>query len=163
MNYEQNVGILREFLGTTAAVCACYNIGTARDERRKTMEIQNNESMTADDSKQMRLAYSMVISGRAIDELLGECGISEEEFTAWVLDGSFADCAAGITSKMNGVYAPYFLYCLLDCAKKGSVPAIKLFFELFERKGLFGKSSGGSVSADPEIETLREDLFGSAE
>lgn len=117
------------------------------------MEIQNNESISAD-PRMVRLAYTMVTSGRTVAELLEEHGISEEEFTAWVLDGSFAECAAGVTTKMCKAYTPYFLFSLLDCARNGSVPAVKLFFELFWKK------SDGASSADSEIETLRADLFG---
>lgn len=120
------------------------------------MEIQNNGSPMSDGQqlRQIRVAYAMVVSGRTVEEILEEYGISEEEFSGWILDGTFAECAEAVTQKMVGVWAPYFLHSLLESARKGNVPAIKLYFDTFGRK------NGVAVTASPEIETLRADLFG---
>lgn len=155
-NCEQLVGSLWEFYGAKDMLASCYNIGTARNERRKTMEIQSSLNCK---SQQMLLAYAMLQSGRSLEELLEEYGISEEEFTSWILDDSFAECAGNMTSRMSGIYAPYMLHSLVETAMKGSVPAIKLYFELFDVHGIFGRKSRRAVTASAEIETLRADIF----
>lgn len=106
---------------------------------------------------QARVAYAMVRQRRPVEEILAQEGISDEEFIRWVRRGSFSEYAASLAKGFAEADAPYIWSSLTDMAKKGSVPAIKLYFDIWNRK------STGRGTVDGETEALRLDLFGEDE
>lgn len=106
---------------------------------------------------QARVAYAMVRQRRPVEEILAEEGVSDEEFIRWVRLGGFSEYAASLAKGFAEADAPYIWSSLTDMAKKGSVPAIKLYFDIWNRKGT------PRASVDGETEALRLDLFGEDE
>jgi len=106
------------------------------------------------DARQAAVAYAMVRSGKGIDDILRENDVSDEEFASWVLDGSFRGYASALARGFAEADEAYIWNSLLEAAKKGSIPAIKLYFDLQNKKSTAQTNVGG------EIGVLRHEIFG---
>ena len=124
----------------------------------------NRDNRIADDAGldkcRCDVAYAMVRSGKSLDEILGEYSVTEEEFTGWIRDGRFTEYVAELAKKFAKADEPFVWTSLLNEIRKGSIPAIKLYFEIWNKR-----SGTASSSADPpdELTAVREEIFGSGD
>ncbi len=108
--------------------------------------------------RQSDVAYAMVRSGKPIGEILEEFAVSDEEFTEWVRDGRFSEYAASLARGFAEADAPYIWTSLLNTAKGGSIPAIKLYFEIWNKR------HGTDPPEIPEeLSAVRDEIFGGGE
>ncbi len=131
------------------------------------MEISEKETNgaspdhAASDGRQALVAGAMVRGEEALEKILAEYSVSEEEFTKWVLDGRFSEYAQALARGLAEANAPYIWAVLVEEAKQGKVPAIRLYFDVWAKNHSAG---GGLSSVDgspaPEIQALRDALFG---
>ena len=78
-----------------------------------------------------------------------------DEFAEWVRDPSFREYTASLARDFAEADEVNVWKSLLDLIKGGSVPAIKLYFDLQSKR----TSSQRRVASDEVIE-LRRDIFG---
>ena len=132
------------------------------------MEITDNHSSAAEvelneygvSEKQAAVAYAMVRGGKPVSDILAENGVDEEEFTSWVRMGRFSEYASALASGFAQADAPYIWNSLLESAKEGNMQAIKLYFDIWNKKQAAASHSQCRVYTDPEIEAVRRDIFG---
>ncbi|MBE6541071.1 MAG: hypothetical protein E7672_01325 [Ruminococcaceae bacterium] len=105
--------------------------------------------------KQSSLAMAMVRLNDPLEEILSRLGIGEDEFAEWVRDPSFREYTASLARDFAEADEVNVWKSLLDLIKGGSVPAIKLYFDLQSKR----TSSQRRVASDEVIE-LRRDIFG---
>ena len=113
--------------------------------------------------KQADVAYAMVRGGKQISEILSEHGVSEEEFTEWVREGSFSEYAAALASGFAKADAPYIWNALICSAKEGNIQAMRLYFDIWHKKQTATVKGGEYSLPDADIQKLRSDIFGEAE
>lgn len=120
-------------------------------ERREPVD-SNGKEISA---KQSEVALALVTGDGETHEILDEYGVSEDEFTSWIRDAGFRDHIDSLARDFAeaGVYEIW--KSLMKHAKEGSVPAIKLYFEM-KNKRVTESRSGIS----PDINDLRRDIFG---
>jgi hypothetical protein len=119
-------------------------------ERRNTVVENETEKQNP---KQAAVAFAMVRSGKELETILRENDVSDEEFTSWILDGSFRDYVSHLARGFAEADAPLVWGSLIENAKKGSVPAMKLYFDLQNKK------SAARADVGWEIEALRRGIF----
>ena len=128
---------------------------------------EESRSITADGYEisqlQADVAYAMVRGGKQINEILSEFGVSDEEFTSWVRDGSFSEYASTLASGFAKADAPYIWNSLICSAKEGNMQAIKLYFDIWHKKQAARVRANEGLVIDGEIENLRSDIFGEAD
>ena len=137
-----------------------YNIGTADEEiRRRLKRSGRREPVDINENglsqRQADVALAMVRRGDHLEDILHEYGMSEEEFTCWVRDGTFREYAASLARDFAEADEVNVWKSLIALIKDGSVPAIKLYFDLRNKR-----SASCAVSVDSGIEALRRDIFG---
>lgn len=110
------------------------------------------------DRRQCDVAYAMVRSGKPLEEILAGYGVTEEEFTQWVMDGRFTEYAASLARGFAEADAPYVWTSLLNTAKSGNIPAIKLYFEIRNKR-----HGADAVQIPDELSAVRDELFGGGE
>ena len=110
--------------------------------------------------KQREVAYAMVRGEQAFDEVMKEYEVGEEEFTDWVRDGRFTEYAASLARGFAEADAPYVWKDLLDLTHNGSVPAIRLYFDILNKKPAVSKTE---PSVEEEIAGLRKGVFSDSE
>lgn len=96
-----------------------------------------------------------VCSGKLIEEVLEEYSLTREDISS-IGDG---DVLASAARRAAEAEIPYVWSALLSSAKKGNVPAIKLYFELWNKN----RTASPDTRASDEIDSLREDVFGGDE
>jgi hypothetical protein len=75
-----------------------------------------------------------------------------------VRDGRFSEYAAALARGFAEADAPYIWTSLLNAAKGGSIPAIKLYFEIWNKK------HGTDPPEIPdELLAARDEIFGGGE
>lgn len=112
------------------------------------------------DKRQCDAAYAMVRSGRPMEEILAQFGVTDEEFTEWIRDGRFAEYAASLARGFAEADAPYIWASLLNTAKGGNIPAIKLYFEIWNKN----RASPVQNADMPDgLTAMREEIFGEEE
>lgn len=107
--------------------------------------------------KQRDAAYAMVCGQKTKNEVLAQLGISEAEFTGWVLDGRFTEYAASLARGYAEADLPYVWKILLGMVRAESVSAIRLYFDLLGKK-LPAPSAERAGNSD--LSGLRESIFG---
>lgn len=107
--------------------------------------------------RQCDVAYAMVRSGKPVQEILEEFSVTDEEFTQWVRDGRFSEYASSLARGFAEADAPYIWTSLLDMAKGGNVPAIKLYFEIWNKRHTASESS---VDPPDGLTAVRDEIFG---
>lgn len=107
-------------------------------------------------AKPREVAYAMVRGDGSITELMERFGIDEAEFTEWICGGKFTDYAMSLARGYAEADAPYVWRTLRDLIHGGSVPAIRLYFDLLAKKpsGAGAENHGGA-----ELSGLRESIF----
>ena len=107
-------------------------------------------------TKQKEMAYAMVRSPKTLDELLGEFGISDAEFTEWVLDGRFTEYTASVARGYAEADLPYVWKVLQGLVQSGGISAIRLYFDLVGKKP---PVQGEIRSGNTDLTGLRERIF----
>ena len=120
-------------------------------------EAEVTENGSGPDPKQRGVAYAMVRGEKTLDEVLEQFGVGEAEFTGWVCGGQFTDYAVSLARGFAEVDAPYVWKDLLGLIRGGSVPAIRLYFDLLSKKTA-GRGCERPTAA--ELAGLRESIFG---
>lgn len=111
------------------------------------------------DKRKWDAAYAMVRSGRPMEEILAQYAVTDEEFTEWIRDGKFAEYAAALARGFAEADAPYVWASLLAETKKGSIPAIKLYFEIWNKN----RSPAKDPEIPAELTAMRDEIFGEDE
>ncbi len=110
--------------------------------------------------RQADVAHAMVRCGKPADEIIAQYGVTEEEFTEWVRDGRFSEYAAELARGFARADAPYIWSSLLNEAKGGSIQAIRLYFDIWNKMQSAKPKEGGAVTVDSEIDSIRGEIFG---
>jgi len=157
------MGKLREKHEMTEHMFVCYNMGTAEERRNPVEETDICAGSSSEQygitDRQADVAYAMVRYGKPASEIIAEYGVTEEEFTAWVRDGRFSEYASSLARGFAQADAPYIWNSLLDSAKDGNIQAIKLYFDIWNKLQA-AKPKESAATADPEIDSIRADIFG---
>ncbi len=110
------------------------------------------------DRRRCDVAYAMVRSGKTLDEILAEFSVTDEEFIGWIRDGRFAEYAAALARGFAEANAPYVWSSLLSEIREGTIPAIKLYFEIWNKNR--GAASDAAVGPGSSLAAVREEIFG---
>ena len=110
--------------------------------------------------KQREVAYAMVRGDRTLAEVLERYGVDEGEFTGWVCDGPFTEYAASLARGFAEADAPYVWKVLLELSRGGSVSAIRLYFDILNKKPAV---RGTERAIGMELTGLRESIFAEPE
>ena len=110
--------------------------------------------------RQADVAYAMVRHGKRADEIISQYGVTEEEFTDWVREGSFSEYASELARGFARADAPYIWNSLLDSAKEGNIQAIKLYFDIWNKMQAAKPKDDGVAVVDSEIGSIRAEIFG---
>lgn len=113
--------------------------------------------MDEDIAKPMEVAYAMVRGEGSIAELMERFGVDESEFAEWICGGRFTEYAMSLAKGYAEADAPYVWRTLRDLIHGGSVPAIRLYFDLLAKKQ--GGVSGDRQAVSAELSGLRESIF----
>ena len=128
-------------------------------ERGESVDINENGEQTEQidviSEKQSALAMAMVRLNDPLAEILSRLGICEDEFAEWVRDPVFREYTASLARDFAEADEVNVWKSLLDLIKGGSVPAIKLYFDLQSRR-----TSAQRRALSDEIGELRRDIFG---
>ncbi len=111
------------------------------------------------EKRQRDAAYAMVRSGKPVEEILAEFSVTDEEFTEWIRDGKFAEYAASLARGFAEADAPYVWASLLNTAKSGNIPAIKLYFEIWNKN----RAPSQSFEIPGTLTAVRDEIFGEDE
>ncbi len=123
-------------------------------------EVCGDEIAVTVGGTQERVAAELARGGKALEEILAEYSVGEEEFTKWVLDGRFSEYAEALARGLAEVSAPYIWSVLVDEAKQGKVPAIRLYFDVWAKNHSSVQRTGVSALPSAQLESLREAIFG---
>ena len=139
----------------------------AADERRFILEIYDNTlpleiSGEKMDERQAAVARALVRGSGTIEEILTEYSVSDEEITSWVLDGRFTQYAESLARAFAEMNAPFIWAALVNEAKDGKIPAIRLYLDVWAKNHRADAGSHLSLLGSPssDIEELRSDIFG---
>ncbi len=120
-------------------------------------------SQTQKQAAQAMLLNSVFLGGgdKPVEFVLHEAGTTTAEFSHWMEDGSFSAYLYRLIERYALSMAPVIWESLLQSAKEGDTKAIRLYFDLCERRR--GESDGvamfGTGTADAEVERIRKELF----
>ena len=110
------------------------------------------------DKRRRDVAYAMVRSGKRLDEILADFSVTDEEFSEWIRDGQFGEYAAAFARGFAQANAPYVWESLLSETREGSIPAIKLYFEIWNK---CRETASGSAAGPPwALSAMRSEIFG---
>ena len=110
------------------------------------------------DKRRRDVAYAMVRSGKRLDEILADFSVTDEEFSEWIRDGRFGEYAAALARGFAEANAPYVWESLLSETREGSIPAIKLYFEIWNKYR--GSAPEGTAGPPWSLSTMRAEIFG---
>lgn len=80
-------------------------------------------------------------------------GIDADTFEKWIYDTAFPSMIADAADRWSQTQTAGVWSALVGCAEDGSVPAMKLFFEIRDRRGQDGDAAG--TVHDASIDRLR--------
>ena len=129
-------------------------------ERRKGENGQNMDEVTEKrgglTAKQRDAAYAMVRGQMPLEDVMKKFGITETEFTGWVMDGRFTEYAASLARGYAEAEAAYVWKILQGLVQNGGVPAIRLYFDLVGKKP---PANGEMRAGTADLTELRERIF----
>lgn len=124
------------------------------DEREKTG--------VADGNERQRILQQMLDCGFAGKENLAalrqQLGVDGDTWEGWLRDGVLPGQVVRLSRSMAEMCAPWVWSSLLKLTEDGSVPAMKLYFDLCK-----AEVAGGSENpkfGDAEVMRLRREIFG---
>lgn len=94
--------------------------------------------------------------GISLGALREKLGIDGETWERWLRDGGMPGDMVSLSRAMAEMSAPWVWASLLSLTKEGSVPAMKLYFELCKEKHPPG---AGDYGPDRELLNLRQEIF----
>ena len=98
--------------------------------------------------------------GMTLEEVLTQFGVSEAEFTGWVLDGSFTEYAASLARGFAEADAAYVWKILQGLVREGGVSAIRLYFDLLGKKpAAHGADRPAAGMGSNDLTGLRASIF----
>lgn len=113
-----------------------------------------------DAEKQKEVLRQMLDTGfggrDSLAELRDRLGIDGETWEAWLREGGMPGDLVNLSKAMAEMCAPWVWASLLELTRDGSVPAMKLYFELCKEKG----GQAADNSGEREITMLRQEIFG---
>ena len=121
-----------------------------------------NETEAAErpmEQRQRDVAYAMVRGQMPLEEVLTQFGVSETEFTGWVLDGTFTEYAASLARGYAEADIAYVWKILQGLVREGGVSAIRLYFELLGKKPTHGAERPGTGMGTQDLTELRGSIF----
>lgn len=131
-------------------------------ERRKGGNGQDMDEVTENrgglTAKQRDAAYAMVRGQMPLEDVMKKFGVTEAEFTGWVLDGRFTEYAASLARGYAEAEAAYVWKILQELVRGGGVPAIRLYFDLLGKKTAGTTDHAGSAGTTGLTE-LRNRIF----
>lgn len=95
--------------------------------------------------------------GESLTAVREKLGIDGETWEAWLRDGGVPGDVVTLAKAMAEMCAPWVWSSLLGLTREGSIPAMKLYFELCREKQL---PEAGRVQPDREILMLRQAVLG---
>jgi hypothetical protein len=107
-------------------------------------------------AKQREAAYVMVRGQMPLEDVMKKFGITESEFTGWVMDGRFTEYAASLARGYAEAEAAYVWKILQGLVQNGGVPAIRLYFDLVGRKP---PANGEMRAGTTDLTELRGRIF----
>ena len=124
------------------------------------MENGKEPARSPAEQKQHDVAYAMVRGKKTLEEVLAQFGVSEAEFTGWVLDGTFTEYAASLARGFAEADAAYVWKILQGLVRDGGVSAIRLYFDLLGKKpAAHGSEYPGTGAGSNDLTGLRESIF----
>lgn len=120
------------------------------------METEMREELR---DKWRAVACAMIRSGKSGREVLEEYGVDEREYLSWIEGGGFPAIAERLAGGFAEADAPYVWNALLELIRGGSVPAIKLYFELRAKKSSGGELQSAMTRGDA-MQSLRNAVLG---
>ena len=88
--------------------------------------------------------------------MLTQFGVSEAEFTGWVMVGTFTEYAASLARGFAEADVAYVWKILQGLVQNGGVPAIRLYFDLVGRKP---PANGEGRTGSADLTELRDRIF----
>ena len=121
-------------------------------------ETNGTEQMSAvTDPRREAVVRALVTTGGSRADVLAEAGVTEAEYLGWVTDGAFPAEVASLARRWAEAEAPFVWRDLLALTRSGSVPAMRLYFDLSGKRAA-ERSAPSYPSA--QLEALRADVFG---
>ncbi len=117
----------------------------------------NSGEAECPEKKQRDVARAMVRSELTLAEILAAHSVKDEEFIEWIRDGSFTEYAASLARGFAEAGAPHVWKTLLDLVDDGSVSAIRLYFDVINKKPTV--QNGADRTRFAELEGLRSSVF----
>lgn len=94
--------------------------------------------------------------GDTLAALREKLGIDRELWERWLREGGMPEDIISLSKAMAEMCAPWVWGALLEQTRDGSIPAMKLYFELCKDNG----STGTTVPAgDPAVAALRQEIL----
>ena len=97
--------------------------------------------------------------GDSLTELRERLGIDGETWEVWLREGGMPGDLVRLSKAMAEMCAPWVWASLLELTKGGSIPAMKLYFELCKEQD---SMAGTDAAGEREILALRQEIFGGA-
>ena len=107
-------------------------------------------------ARQWEAAYAMVRGQMSLEDVMKKFGITESEFTGWVMDGRFTEYAASLARGYAEAEAAYGWKILQGLVQNGGVPAIRLYFDLVGKKP---PANGEMRAGTTDLTELRGRIF----
>ncbi len=102
-----------------------------------------------------------MIRRQNVAEVLREHGVSEEEFLRWLEEGEVAEYLYRMAKTKAMAKVSELWLKLEKMAAAGDLKAMKLYYDLCDR--MRSEEKGSEVGADPEIDRIRQELFGNGQ
>lgn len=126
-------------------------------------ETETNEteqmSSSVSDPRREAVVRALITTAASRADVLAEAGVTEAEYLGWVADGTFPAEVASLAKRWAEAEAPFVWRDLLALTRSGSVPAMRLFFDL-SGKRTAEKSTSPYPYPSAQLEALRADIFG---
>ena len=95
--------------------------------------------------------------GESLTAVREKLDIDGETWESWLRDGGVPGDVVTLARAMAEMHAPWVWSSLLGLTGEGSIPAMKLYFELCKEKQM---PSAGGMLPDGEIDLLRREILG---
>lgn len=145
-----------------------YTIDTARTNAQKLRVKgggcvdEQEKTGVADGNERQRILQQMLDCGFAGKENLAalrqQLGVDGDTWEGWLRDGVLPGQVVRLSRSMAEMCAPWVWSSLLKLTEDGSIPAMKLYFDLCK-----AEVAGGSENpkfGDAEVMRLRREIFG---
>lgn len=140
--------------------CGILSAQREKNTRSCLLELQEGESIVLETEKRSQILREILEAGFARgDSLTGlreKLGIDGETWERWLRDGGMPEDIVGLSRAMAEMCAPWVWGALLEQTRDGSIPAMKLYFELCKGGDT---SPAAAVIPDPAVAALRQSIL----